>query len=111
MPEWTIVQMMPAQGWVARFAETDGEYLSPLVGWALVHEGGSTRVAGLVAGDKAVELCDGDDDFLGYAYMPDTLDDLLDDLDEDFDDDDFEDDNDDEDEEPPAAPRRPTRLN
>jgi hypothetical protein len=108
MSERKILQMMPAQGWVARFAEADGEYLSPLVGWALVQGGNGTSIAGLVAGDKTVEMCDDDADFLGYAYLPDALEDMLDD----FDDDDFEDEDEDEDDdEPPRLPRRPTRLN
>ncbi|MBL8057045.1 MAG: hypothetical protein JNK29_10130, partial [Anaerolineales bacterium] len=77
-----IVQMMPAHGWVARFQEEEGEYLSPLVGWAVLQTGEETRVAGLVAGEKAVEVCDQDEDFLGYAYMPDTIEDMLDDLDD-----------------------------
>lgn len=110
MAEQKIDQIMPAQGWVARFAVEEGEYLSPLVGWALV--GGA--VVGLVSGDKTVELCNTDADFLGYAFMPDMLEDMLDEMDDhNHFADDFDDDEDDEDD-PPAPPgpaRRPTRLN
>ena len=111
MTDRKIDQMMPAQGWVARFAVEEGEYLSPLVGWALV--GGS--VVGLVSGDKTVEFCDGDADFLGYAFMPDMLEDLMDEFGEhDHFGDDLEEEDDDDDEPPPPPPgpqRRPTRLN
>lgn len=108
MADRKITQIMPAQGWVARFAVEEGEYLSPLVGWALV----DGAVVGLVSGDKDVELCDADADFLGYTFMPDMLEDLMDEMDDDHahSDDDFEDDDDDG---PPGAagPRRTSRLN
>lgn len=107
MSDRTITQIMPAQGWVARFAVEEGEYLSPLIGWALV----DGAVVGLVSGEKNVELCDGDPDFLGYSFMPDMLEDLIDEMDDhEHLDDEFDDEDDDEPPAPPG-PRRSTRLN
>jgi len=107
-----MLQIMPAQGWVARFADGEGEFVSPLVGWALVQAGTGTAVVGLVAGDKDVVMCNEDEDFLGYAYVPDVLEETWFDADDDDDlDDDFGDDED-EGGPPSAAPKRSsTRLN
>lgn len=109
MSDRKILQIMAAQGWVAQFADDEEEYVSPLVGWALVQSGDGTAVVGLVAGDKEVELCDSDPGFGGYVFVPDMLADELDDFDDDLDDD-FDDDEE-EGDEPPPAPRRPSRLN
>ncbi len=101
-----IVQIMPAAGWAARFAERGDEYTSPLVGWALVQDGAGAAVVGLVAG-KQVELCDADPAFVGYEYVPELLADGLDEFeafDDDFDGGDDADDG-------PLAGRRPNRLN
>ena len=93
-----ILQIMPAQGWVAQFAEEDQEYLEPLVGWALVQEDEGTAVVGLIAGETVI-LADTSSAFAGYAYVPEIW------AEEDFDDDEGEDD--DFDDEPPG----PSRLN
>lgn len=111
MSDQKMLQIMPAQGWVARFADGEGEFVSPLVGWALVQNGTGTAVVGLVAGDKDVVMCTEDEDFLGYAYVPDVLEETWFDTDDDEGDDDFDDDED-EGGPPSAAPRRSsTRLN
>jgi hypothetical protein len=99
-----IVQIMPAEGWGATFVEGDEEIISPLIGWALVQGGGESEVVGLVASENKVALCDAEEDFTGYVFLPDALPDefemeqdlfAADDLDEDEDDDfdeDFDDD-------------------
>lgn len=75
-----IVQIMPADGWRARFAEkADGrEWDDPLVCWALVEdEQAWQEVVGMVAADP-VEFCDTFDQFLGYMGPGETSDEASD---------------------------------
>jgi hypothetical protein len=54
-----ILQIMPAYGWYAEYAEAEGNVAVPLVGWALVEftsQGKRQRaVWGLAPGDGALE--------------------------------------------------------
>ena len=54
-----IIQMMPAQGWYAEYAEPTGNVAIPLAGWALVEftcQGERQRaVWGLAPGDGRVD--------------------------------------------------------
>jgi hypothetical protein len=124
-----IVQIMSAEGWGATFVDGEEEIISPLVGWALVQDGAESEVVGLVASDNKVALCDADEDFTGYVFLPDALPDEFeveqdlfaadDDLDDDDFDDDFEDEDDDDDDgasgassdDGPAFPPKAGRLN
>ena len=73
MSERKILQIMPAGGWCAIYEQTQETeaFETPLVGWALVKEGGSRSVVGLVAteGDRWADCADEDSNFRGYRYL------------------------------------------
>ena len=65
-----ILQMMPAQGWYAEYAEPTGNVAIPLVGWALVEftcQGERQRaVWGLAPSEGGVDHPELVPDFQGY---------------------------------------------
>jgi hypothetical protein len=67
MDEHKIIQIMPAGGWGARYEDDKGEYVDPLVGWALVDYGEYRDVVGLNHGSCTIELCDEISNFKGYV--------------------------------------------
>jgi hypothetical protein len=83
MAERNIIQIMPAAGWAAVLDEGGEETITPLVGWALVQQGQSTSVVGLLAWER-VELADAQPNFSRYVFMTDLFAD--DEGDDDFDD-------------------------
>ncbi len=120
MSKRNIVQMMPATGWGAMVADDESpedQYVSPLIGWALVQEDGQQAVVGMIAGDR-VDFCDQLPHFFGYVQTQDMLTEALSQMVEDIDDDDEFDDDDfgDDGDEPPLPPppslrRKSGRLN
>ena len=120
MSKRSIVQMMPASGWGALVADEDSpddQYVSPLIGWALILEDGAQTVVGMIAGDQ-VDFCDQLPHFFGYVQTQDMLTEALSQMVEDIDedDDDYDDDFGDEGGEPPLPPppslrRKSGRLN
>lgn len=120
MSKRSIVQMMPASGWGALVADEDSpddQYVSPLIGWALILEDGGQTVVGMIAGDQ-VDFCDQLPHFFGYVQTQDMLTEALSQMVEDIDedDDDYDDDFEDEGGEPPLPPppslrRKSGRLN
>lgn len=119
MSKRNIVQMMPASGWGALVADEDSpddQYVSPLIGWALIQEDGGQTVIGMIAGER-VDYCDQLPHFFGYVQTQDMLTEALSQMVEDIDDDDGDFDNDfgDDGDEPPLPPpslrRKSGRLN
>lgn len=118
MSKRMIVQMMPAPGWGAMVADDDSpddQYVSPLIGWALIQEDGAQTVVGMIAGQQ-VDFCDQLSHFFGYVQTQDMLTEALSQMVDEVDDDDedFDDDFDDGGDEPPLPPslrRKSGRLN
>src|SRR5512133_2486233 len=72
----TIVSIAAAPGWAARFADDEGDKVVTLLAWALVEEGTSRNLVGLVQrptimeGPGWVVLADEVDGFDGYTPDP-----------------------------------------
>src|SRR5262245_66653728 len=90
MSKRVIVQMMPATGWGAMVADDDSpedQYVSPLIGWALIQEEAEQKVVGMIAGEQ-VDFCDQLSHFFGYVQTQDMLTEALSQMVDDIDDDD-----------------------
>lgn len=120
MSKRNITQIMPAPGWGALVADDDSpdeQYVSPLIGWALIQEDGGQAVVGMIAGER-VDFCDQLSHFSGYVQTQDMLTEALSQMVEDIDDDydEFDDEFGDDGDEPPLPPppslrRKSGRLN
>lgn len=66
--EEKILQIIPANGWSAKYTQEDGDFTSPLVCWALVEdEDGTRRVVGLDGADY-VDTAECAVNFQRYIY-------------------------------------------
>jgi hypothetical protein len=72
----TIISIAAAPGWAARFADDEGETVVTLLAWALVEDGTSPNLVGLVQRPTIMEgpgwviLADEVDGFDGYTPDP-----------------------------------------
>jgi hypothetical protein len=121
MSKRKILQIMPAPGWGALVADDDApneDYVSPLIGWALIEEDGAQTVVGMIAGEQ-IDFCDQLRHFSSYVQTQDMMMEALSQvvqggLGEDDEDDDFPPDFEDEDDDPlppPSFRRKGGRLN
>lgn len=69
-----ILQIMPAEGWVARYNDAHETYDEQLSCWALVEDkNGETRIVGMAAaGSICVEPCEGRSTFTTYLRKEDV---------------------------------------
>jgi hypothetical protein len=72
--DWRIIELTPAVGWVAQVQTIDHEIReSRLAAWALVEDGESRFVTGLIAVNARAQLSFAatEANFIGYSYRGD----------------------------------------
>jgi hypothetical protein len=61
-----VVQIIPADGWGARYRSEDGEDVVPLVCWGLIETEYGRSIVGFSAADGSVEETN-ESNFVGYV--------------------------------------------
>jgi hypothetical protein len=70
-----IIHIMPAEGWKAIFADSEGKQIPrDLVCWAALEDSGETSVEGMVAREGYIEFAPDNHTFAGYQTPSDEYD-------------------------------------
>ena len=64
-----VIQILPADGWYAKFKDSDGEFIQALACWALIEKkDGDREVVGLMGGE-CIDSAEGMANFERYLLL------------------------------------------